>query len=173
MSKQDPVLIGSSGLGMAMPAAVTASIIGILWLWFVGTTKLHEMLVGVGVVLAATLFIVNVLRSERLPLELRLVDLVQLWRIPWYIVSGIYEIALILIKDLVGNRAGSYYRYCGFRTSKRDPVKIAQTFLATAYTTTAPNFIVIGIDPEQNHMLFHQLERSTIPKMTRNLGAQR
>jgi hypothetical protein len=108
-----------------------------------------------------------------LPLRLRAIDVVQYWRIPWYILSGIAEISWILLKDLSGKRAGSYYRFCGFRTSKRDPIRIAQSFLATAYTTTAPNFIVIGIDPEQNHMIFHQLERSTVAKMTKSLGAQR
>jgi hypothetical protein len=40
------------------------------------------------------------------------------------------------------------------------------------YTTTAPNFIVIGIDPDLSRMLFHQIERSSVPKMTRELGAQ-
>jgi hypothetical protein len=44
--------------------------------------------------------------------------------------------------------------------------------LATIYTTVAPNFIVIGIDPELSRMLFHQLERSSVPKMTGALGAQ-
>jgi hypothetical protein len=36
----------------------------------------------------------------------------------------------------------------------------------------APNFIVIGIDFHQSRMLFHQLRRSSVPKMTKSLGAQ-
>jgi hypothetical protein len=36
----------------------------------------------------------------------------------------------------------------------------------------APNFIVIGIDDDQAQMLFHQIERSSVPKMTQRLGAQ-
>jgi hypothetical protein len=43
--------------------------------------------------------------------------------------------------------------------------------LATLYTTTSPNSIVIGIDFNQNRMLFHQLQRSTFPKAAKSLGA--
>ena len=87
--------------------------------------------------------------------------------------SGVYEVAIILSKDLCGVKAAeSFYRVSGFKTSKSDPQLIARRVLATAYTTTAPNFIVIGIDYNQSRMLFHQLERSIVPKMTKELGAQ-
>jgi hypothetical protein len=36
----------------------------------------------------------------------------------------------------------------------------------------APNFIIIGIDAAQSRMIFHQLERSEVPRMTKELGAQ-
>jgi hypothetical protein len=36
----------------------------------------------------------------------------------------------------------------------------------------APNFIVIGIDADEKQMLFHQLERSSVPRMSQSLGAQ-
>jgi hypothetical protein len=87
--------------------------------------------------------------------------------------SGIWEITVVLFKDLTYlSRAGSYYRVSGFKTGKRDRIAVARTVLTTVYTTTAPNFIVIGIDPELSRMLFHQIERSSVPKMTRALGAQ-
>jgi len=112
-------------------------------------------------------------RRETLTLDLRWPDLLAGWRVPWYIVSGVYEVAIILSKDLCGVKAAeSFYRVSGFKTSKSDPQLIARRVLATAYTTTAPNFIVIGIDYNQSRMLFHQLERSIVPKMTKELGAQ-
>jgi hypothetical protein len=87
--------------------------------------------------------------------------------------SGIWEITIVFLKDLLNlKRAGSFYRVCGFQSSKRDPRIRAREVLATVYTTTAPNFIVIGIDPELSRMLFHQIERSSVPKMTQSLGAQ-
>jgi hypothetical protein len=143
------------------------------WVLLVAGTHLHEMLVGAASVLAATTFLYFVYRSEALQTKFRAKDIFACWRIPWYLASGIYEITAILLKDLLHiKRAGSFYRVAGFKTSKRDPLLIARRVLAIIYTTVAPNFIVIGIDYDQSRMLFHQLERSSIPKMTQELGAQ-
>jgi hypothetical protein len=139
----------------------------------VGGTRRNEMIVGAGVLIFAGAFLHLLARKETLRLDLRWEDLVTCWRIPWYIVSGVYEIVVILAKDLFGlKRAESFYRVSGFKTSKSDPLLVARRVVATAYTTTAPNFIVIGIDYNQSRMLFHQLERSSVPKMTQELGAQ-
>jgi hypothetical protein len=43
--------------------------------------------------------------------------------------------------------------------------------LAVAYTTMSPNFIVLGINTKEKGLVFHQIERSGVPKMTKNLGA--
>lgn len=149
-----------------------AILVYFLWYVFTASTKSHELLVGVVSAGLTVLFFANVLRTETLNLDLEVRDLVQLWRIPWYILSGCWEITWLLLKDLAGKRAGSYYRDCGFETSRRNPRLVGRTALAVTYTTTAPNFIVIGVDPEQSLMLFHQLDRSTVPKMTQALGAQ-
>jgi hypothetical protein len=153
--------------------AVVAFCLAAGWVWLVAGTHLHEMMVGAAVVVVATLFLKAVHESSQNALRLEWKDVVQCWRIPWYIASGIWEITVVLFKDLTYlSRAGSYYRVSGFKTSKRDRAVIARTVLATVYTTTAPNFIVIGIDPDLSRMLFHQIERSSVPKMTRALGAQ-
>ncbi len=153
---------------------LTVAAIAVLALWrmFTDSPSWHELAVGIVATALTVLFFANVLRTETLNLELRGRDLLQLWRIPWYILSGCWEITWLLLKDLAGKPAGSFYRDCGFKTSRRDPTLVGRTALAVAYTTTAPNFIVIGVDPEQSLMLFHQLERSTVPKMTQALGAQ-
>jgi hypothetical protein len=153
--------------------ALAAALMAVLWILFVGGTRRNEMIVGAGALVLSGAFLFLVARKESLNLELHWTDLATCWRIPWYIVSGVYEIVIILLKDLFGvRRADSFYRVSGFRTSKSDPRLIARRVLATAYTTTAPNFIVIGIDYAQSRMLFHQLERSDVPKMTKELGAQ-
>jgi hypothetical protein len=153
--------------------AVVAFCLAFGWVWLVAGTHLHEMMVGAGVVVAAALYLKAVHESSRNSLRLEWKDVVQCWRIPWYMASGIWEISVVLFKDLTYlSRAGSYYRVSGFKSSKRDRTAIARTVLATVYTTTAPNFIVIGIDPELSRMLFHQIERSDVPRMTQALGAQ-
>jgi hypothetical protein len=143
------------------------------WVLLVAGTHLHEMIVGAASVLAAALFLYFVYRSDTLHMEFRAKDVLSCWRIPWYLISGLYEITAIFLKDLLHiKRAGSFYRVSGFKTAKDDPLLIGRRVLAILYTTVAPNFIVIGIDYEQSRMLFHQLERSSIPKMTQELGAQ-
>ncbi len=69
-------------------------------------------------------------------------------------------------------RAGSYYRVCGFATSKEDPRLIGRRVLATAYTSASPNSIVIGIDFTQSRMLVHQVERREISALAQELGAR-
>jgi hypothetical protein len=131
------------------------------------------MIVGAGVVVLAGVFSYQVWRIETIHADFRIADLGQAWRIPWYILSKVFEIIVILVKDLLGiRRAGSFYRVSGFKTSKSDPQLVARRVLATFYTTMAPNFIVIGIDFRQSRMLFHQLKRSSVSRMTKALGAQ-
>jgi hypothetical protein len=161
---------GSSSPGVI---AVVAFCLAFGWVFLVAGTHLHEMMVGAAVVVLATFYLNAVRKSSQNKIRLEWKDAVQCWRIPWYMASGIWEITVVLFKDLAYlSRAGSYYRVSGFKTSKRDRVVIARTVLATVYTTTAPNFIVVGIDPELSRMLFHQIERSSVPKMTQALGAQ-
>jgi hypothetical protein len=153
--------------------AVVAFCLAFGWVWLVAGTHLHEMMVGAAVVVLATLFLKAVHESSQNKIRLEWKDVAQCWRIPWYMTSGIWEITVILFKDLTYlSRAGSYYRVSGFKSSRRDRTVVAREVLATVYTTTAPNFIVIGIDPELSRMLFHQIERSSVPKMTQALGAQ-
>ncbi len=154
-------------------SALSLLLIAALWILFVGGTRRDEMIVGASVFLLSGAFLYLVWRTETLRLEVRWQDFPQGWRIPWYVVSGVYEIIVVLAKDVLGvKRADSFYRVSGFKTSKSDPRLIARRVFATFYTTMAPNFIVIGIDYHQSRMLFHQLERSSVPRMTKALGAQ-
>ena len=143
------------------------------WILLVAGVKRDEMIVGALSVFAAALFLQLAYRAEQQRLDFRLKDLVSCWRIPWYILSDGWVVTRVLMKDLLYiKRASSFYRVSGFKTAKDDPLLAARRVLATAFTTVTPNSIVIGIDYEQSRMLFHQLERSSVPKMTRELGAQ-
>jgi hypothetical protein len=151
---------------------VTIVVMAAEWILLVAGTRPHEMIVGAGCVLASTIFIAFVNRMSTLKLDFHLSDVAQGWRVPWYVLSDCYTLTALLLLDLfTSRRAGSYYRVSGFKTSKEDPRLIARRVLATIYTTTSPNSIVIGIDFRQSRMLFHQLERSGVSKMTNSLGA--
>lgn len=153
--------------------SLVAISLAIGWIWLVAGTHLHEMIVGAAVVAVATCFLLMVHRSQPDGIQLHWKDVARGWRIPGYIVVDMWVITVVLFSDFFHIRpAGSYYRVCGFESSKRDPTTVARGALATLYTTASPNFIVIGIDPERSQMLFHQLKRSPVPEMTEALGAQ-
>jgi hypothetical protein len=131
------------------------------------------MIVGAGVVVLATLYLKEVHESSQNTLRLEWKDLVQCWRIPWYMVCDTWVVTRVFFSDLLHLRpAGSYYRVCGFESIKRDPAILGRGVLATIYMTATPNSIVLGIDPESSRMLFHQLERASLPKMIQALGAR-
>lgn len=164
----------TTGLRTISAGVLTLSVIVMAaeWILLVAGTRRDEMIVGALSVIAAALFLQFVYRAEHQTLDVRLKDLAACWRIPWYILSDTWVVTKVLLLDLLGiKRASSFYRVCGFKTAKYDPLLAARRVLATAYTTVTPNSIVIGIDYEQSRMLFHQLQRSSISKMARQLGA--
>ena len=144
-----------------------------LWVLFVASVHIHEMIVGLFTTGATVIFCVFLWRSRQHHLKLRARDMVQCWRLPWYILSDAVEITWVLLKDLFHvSPAKSLYRVSGFESSSKDPVGMARRVLAVAYTTVSPNSIVLGIDERSHRMLFHQIERSEVSKMTLNLGAK-
>jgi multisubunit Na+/H+ antiporter MnhE subunit len=153
--------------------ALLAIALAIGWIWLVATTHLHEMIVGAGVVVLATLFLRLVHRSQPNVIQLHWKDVAQGWRIPWYMACDTWVVVLVFLRDLLHVRpAGSYYRVCGFKYSKRDAAILGRGVLLLIYMTATPNSIVLGIDPQSSRMLFHQLERAGVPEMARALGAQ-
>lgn len=150
-----------------------ASSVLLLWIVFTAGLKLQEMIIGVVSTGLTVAFFANLLRTEKLSIDLHARDLGQAWRLPGLILKDCWIVTVVLFRDLFGmERAGSYYRACGFRSSRRDPVLIGRSALATTYATTSPNMMVIGIDPKQSLMLFHQLQRDDVSDLARALGAQ-
>lgn len=156
----------------AMQITLTTLTLGVFWIAAVSTLRLHEMLVGVAAVALSSAFSLFVART--LPVRFRptLANLAQVGRLPWYIVTGSGEIVLILVRDLFGRSAASLFRATRFRYLSDSGADTAQRTLATAYTTVAPNFIIVGIDAKRGPMIFHQVEASSVPVMTQNLGAE-
>jgi multisubunit Na+/H+ antiporter MnhE subunit len=156
----------------AVGAVSSSAAMAALWVLFVAGTKLQEMIVGFVSVTISCAFLLHVGRRNPLDLDLRLSDLAQGWRAPWCIVKDAGVILLVLFQDLCGQPAGSFYRVTGFHTGERDPQLVARRVLATVYATASPNSIILGVDPAQSRMLFHQIRRSPVPELLRKLGAQ-
>jgi hypothetical protein len=143
------------------------------WVMLVAGVKRNEMIVGLVAVLFACAFLCLVIRSQDMEYNFTLRDISTIWRVPWSILTNTFTLCSVLAKDVFGReRAGSYYRVSGFKTSKGDPTLVAKRVLATAYTTVSPNSIVIGIDYEQSRLLLHQVKRAEVSEMTKQLGGQ-
>ncbi|MGC1869801.1 MAG: hypothetical protein WA700_02480 [Acidobacteriaceae bacterium] len=143
------------------------------WILLVAGTHIDEMIVGAASVLASGVFLFVAHRTSTLHTDFRLADMAKGWRIPWYVISDIFVITIVLFKDLFGiEKAKSLFRVSGFQTAKKDPVLAARRVLAIAYTSASPNTIVLGIDYTCSRMLFHQLKRAPLPQMTGDLGAK-
>jgi multisubunit Na+/H+ antiporter MnhE subunit len=146
----------------------------LFWIVFVGTFSSHELMIGVvGAVLASVgLSVINLYYPARF--SPTLMDLLSILRLPWYLISESWEITIVAIKDLVGiQSAKSLFRVVPFRAGDQDdPHATARRVLVVSYTTMSPNFIVLGVNTSDQKLLFHQIERTSIPKMAQQLGAQ-
>lgn len=100
--------------------------------------------------------------------------LVQAYHMPWLMLQGTVEIFKVLFRHLfTSKKAESLMLAVDFDAGEADdPNDAMRRALAIGYTTMTPNFVVIGIDQDKGRMLYHQIARSEVPKMTRNLGAK-
>lgn len=152
--------------------SVAALVILLLWIGFTATWKPHELLVGLGATAVTLALFANLLRNQMLQFSFHPRDVLLIWQLPGAILKDCWILLVVLFKDLTGKeRAGSFYRACGFHLSPKDPLLVGRGALAVVFTTMSPNMMVIGIDPAQSLMIFHQLQRDTIPPYARALGA--
>lgn len=144
----------------------------LLWISFTASGDLHELLLGACAAALTLALFLNLIRTESLDYRLHLRDLALVGQVPKAILKDCWILTVVLFKDLAGKeRAGSYYRACGFRATTHDPVRLGREALATAFTTASPNMMVIGIDPAQSLMVFHQVKRDAVPAYAQALGA--
>jgi hypothetical protein len=146
----------------------------LFWIVFVGTFAMHELLIGV---LASLLTVTGLLVVEmHYPSRFSptLAEILTLWRIPWYVLSDTAEIVLVAGKELFGiKKARSLFRVAEFDAgSLEDPHDTARRVLAVVYTTMTPKFIILGVNCSDQKLLFHQIERSSLPKILKDLGAK-
>jgi multisubunit Na+/H+ antiporter MnhE subunit len=146
----------------------------LFWLVFVGTFAFHELLLGImGAVLAGVGFsVIDFYYPARFSPKLR--EIVSLWPVPWYFVLGTWQITAVAAKDLFGiEKAKSVFRILKFNTGKKDnPHDDARRVLAVVAMTVTPNTIVLGANTNDQALLFHEMGRSSPPKMLRKLGAR-
>jgi multisubunit Na+/H+ antiporter MnhE subunit len=161
-------LPGAPQLQVARPMKYLCGflLIALAWFAFVAQFSTDEEILGA---LAALLGLaVSSLAWRRMQLHCSptLREIAAAWRLPWCLIADTVVVTLILARDLLGKRAGSFFRATEFRASS-GAKGVSQRILAVSYNTIAPNFIVIGV--EDGKMVFHQLKRTGIPKLVADL----
>lgn len=142
-----------------------------LWLLFVNTTKIHELLMAAFASVLAASACETVRNEPFAGFRPTLWWLIQAWREPWYILSGCASIFWSFFKHFV-HPEPSILRQVVYDAGGNDPQSAARRALAITYTSMPPNFIVLSIDLDKNAMVVHQVSQTPTPVMTRNLGAK-
>lgn len=152
--------------------AAIVCVLALFWLLCTATLKRDESVEGVVAVLLSMVFAHAVAQQYETPLRFRLKDVLQIWRFPSAMVTQTWRVTVLLLRDLAGRRAASIYFVCPFDFSQPTAVNNTRRVLAASYTSATPSSIVIGIDAKKREMLLHQLDRSRLSKVTRELGAR-
>ncbi len=144
-----------------------------LWFIYVSTFNKWEALVGCAAAALSTLGVAVVARLGLVKFRPSFGQLAEIRRIPWYAVSGTWEIIQGVGKQLFSKRgAASYLAAVPFEVGPDDSANAGRRALAVLYTTMTPNFVVVGIIREQGLMLYHQIVPGEVLQLTRDLGAK-
>lgn len=166
MRKNPNSLAAHSLIAASLGVAIMA-----LWLLFTGSFKFHELLLGASFTILTLLLTALAWRDMGVFFIPTLKQVACLRRLPWYVLRDSIQVTIVLLKDITGiRRAGSHFRAVRFPCSGSQLRE--RTVLAAAGTTVTPSTIVLGI--ADDHLLFHELQRSPVPQMIldlRDLGA--
>ncbi len=144
-----------------------------LWFVFAGSISWHELLVGAPAAALGASASRLVWNSGALSFRGRGRDLATLRYVPRYVLTGTWEILAVLWRQVVrGEAAPSLVLAAPMDVGGAGPADDARRALAIAYTTATPNFLVLGVDRERGLIVYHQLQGSDIPEMTRRLGVK-
>ena len=148
-------------------------ILALLWLLLVGKLEWSEIWIGMAAsaLAAGAATSVNGKNFARFYPEARWIF--AAWRIPGYLLSGAALISAVLFEFLfLGKQTASHIQAVPFQRGGDDERSSTRRALAIILTTMPPNFLVIGIDQQQNLILVHQIRATGVPKLTQMLSSQ-
>jgi multisubunit Na+/H+ antiporter MnhE subunit len=143
------------------------------WTLFAGKIGWNELVAG-GIASAIAATAARIVWAQHIAgFRGHLAWLLAMWRLPVYAVTGTWEIFAVLFLQLFGRKpAESLILAVPFDKGGDDDESAARRALAIAYTTSTPNFIVIGVDGKRGQLVYHQIKRSPILRITKDLGAR-
>jgi multisubunit Na+/H+ antiporter MnhE subunit len=145
----------------------------LLWLLFTSTVNASEALAGFGASAIAATTAEVVRANRRFVFSPRLRWMALAWRIPLQILKDTWIVFRVLARHVSGRkRVRGTWQAVPFRHGPEDdPHNAARRALATVATTMSPNTVAVGIDPDRDEILLHQLEASP-QDVERLLGQQ-
>ena len=143
------------------------------YLLFTSNLQKEEVYAGLAVGVVATIASATLQSLGLVRFRPRGRDLIQAWRLPWYMVSGAWELTKALCQQLFTTAGCQSIVYAvPFDMGGDAPPDVSRRTLATVYTTLTPNFVILGFIPEQRLLLYHQVLQGPVLKMTEKLGAR-
>jgi multisubunit Na+/H+ antiporter MnhE subunit len=145
----------------------------LIWMLLIGEWRPSDLWVGMVAAALATLASRTVRQCKPFQFAFEARQVAQAWRIPGYALTGTWEL-LTALGVQVFARSGMQGRLRavpfdpGRDDSRADRTRCA---LAIAFTSSTPNFVVLGIDRRHRVLLYHQVKPGRVLEMTRALGA--
>ncbi len=143
----------------------------LLWLCFAFSISEAELLVGAACATLTVIALEITFRAEPLCFGPTLAMWRQMRFLPLHIAKGLWALAAVLWTRIRGGRSESAFRVITFHATGSDAKAAAKRALVVSFSTTPPNSIVVGIDLETNDMLLHQVKKTPLPEIIRNLEA--
>ncbi|MBV8780441.1 MAG: hypothetical protein JO353_03505 [Phycisphaerae bacterium] len=162
---------------MAIRAIITWLVHLGIWMLLVSTLSIRDFAIGVVAASLTTIFVMRTAGQMKVKFHPTARHWAEIWRIPWYMLSGTFEILQALGKQLFTKEgAPSFVATVPFDCGGDDSQSAGRRALAVTYTTLTPNFVIFGIvertATSPDLLLYHQVIPGEVLQMTQNLGAR-
>jgi multisubunit Na+/H+ antiporter MnhE subunit len=138
---------------------------------YVSMTKPQEMVAGLIAALIAAVADATIKSAQFAKFKPRFEWLPLIFWEAWYALDGTWAIMVALFKHIAGMESEAQFVSVSVDAGGDDAQSWARRTLMTAYMTIPPNFVVLGIDVQQQRMLVHQVSPTDVPLIAKKLGA--
>ena len=144
-----------------------------LWLLFTSNLAKPELYVGLGAAAIATLATIIFEAVGVIQFRPRLIDLAQIWPVPWYLLKDTGLILKAMALQLfTQDGPPSVVLAVPYADVDDDDASAARRALVVTYTCFTPSSVALGIVREQQLLLIHQILPAPVTRTMVNLGAR-
>ena len=140
-----------------------------LWFLFVYQLSLIELVAGAAAALATIVALELSLKVVPLRFQPKPSWLFCTFKLPAIIIQDMGILVRALAGLMAGKKIPSLFQVTYFSAAGEEGQANAKRTLAVAFTTVSPNSVVVGIDRKSGLVLFHELERTAVPDVLKEL----